>query len=143
MYNYDPKKQVVSIGGNIATGFAEDSFVEVTPDEDDFTFQPSADGAHPTRSQNRNGSVTIRVRLKASSPTNDVLSAMNTADRLQGTGVFPFAVTDLGGRTALLVPECWIQRRPDLSRGKEAGDFEWTLRGVEAFGTIGGGGALV
>lgn len=126
---YDPAQHTISFKGNILTGFSPDSLVTVEQDEDTFSFHPSADGGG-ARARNRNGSCTIRVQLRKGSPSNDVLQAIHTGDKLRGDGVGEFIVKDLGGTTSF-VGEAWIQKPATLAVEKEIGTSEWVLRSAQ------------
>jgi hypothetical protein len=123
---YDPAQHSISFGGNILTGFASDSLVEIEQDNDTFTYTTSADGPG-ARARVRDESVTIRVRLLKTSMSNDILSALWEADKLRGVGIREFVVKDLAGANTFS-GDAWIQKPPTMAVGAEIDNYEWTLR---------------
>lgn len=123
---YDPGEHLASFLGVPLTAFGPDTFITATRSEDAFTMQVGA-GGDVARSRNRNRSGTVTVTLMASSPENDLLSAIALADELRGEGVGPFFLKDRIGTTVIAVENAWIQKIPDLERAKELGVCEWVL----------------
>lgn len=123
---YDPAQHAISFAGNILSGFAEDSLVEIEQDNDTFSYTPSADGPG-ARARNRDEQVTITVRLLKTSMSNDILSALHAADKLKGAGIGLFALKDLAGATTFS-GNAWVQKPPNIVIGTEIDTYEWTLK---------------
>lgn len=123
---YDPGEVLVACGGNILGGFSEDGVVEVERAEASFTTHVGADG-EVSRTRNRNKSGTIKVKLKQTSASNDILAAYLAADELAGTGIFPATVQDLLGTTLHFGSNAWVQGQPTHTLDKEEGTVEWTI----------------
>lgn len=123
---YDPAQHSISFAGNILTGFAPDSVVEIEQDNDTFGYTASADGPG-ARSRIRDESCTIRVRLLKTSMSNNILSAIWEADKLKGIGVKEFLAKDLSGLTTF-AGDSWIQKPPNMVVGSDIETYEWTLR---------------
>jgi hypothetical protein len=123
---YDPGQIVIAVGAAIASGFSEDSVVEVARDEQSFTKHVGADG-EATRSRNRNKGGTIKIKLMRTSSFNDVLAAKLAQDEATGTGVFPVTVKDLNGTTLHFSDAAWVQKPADDSFEAEVNDREWVL----------------
>jgi Protein of unknown function (DUF3277) len=127
MKTYDPKEHVVTLGGLILQGFAENKFISVKRVSPTFTDQVGASGeVVRSKSNDRRGEVTFTVL--ASSTVNDALSALITLDEQTGAGVGAFQVVDLNGTSVQHSPNAWISKWPDWERGKESGENEWTFR---------------
>lgn len=123
---YDPKQVTVIIAGQIISGFAEDTFVEVVRNEDMFTLQVGADG-DATRSRSNNKSGRLTVTLRQGSPSNEVLSALAAADEVAGGGVTSFAVRDNSGTSVHGALTAWIVKAADSTYARESGDRVWVL----------------
>lgn len=123
---YDPAKNVASFLGLVITGFADGEFIKAERAEDTFTAHVGAGGEEArVMSRNRMGSVTIT--LMQTSLSNDILSALQVADELAGTGSGPLFIKELNGTTAVLAPNAWIKKPPAMGRGKEMGNVEWVF----------------
>lgn len=134
---YDPGLVVVSIGGNIISGFADGTFISVERTSDSFSKQVGADGeVTRVRSRDRSGSITLT--LMASSLSNDILTALHKLDELSGTGVVPFLLKDLAGTTLVAAQSCWIRKPANVEFGKELSNREWALDANPIVMTVGG-----
>lgn len=125
MQTYDPGQIVVSFSGNLLTGLAE-TFVSAERSEDAWSLAVGADGK-ATRVRNRNQSGEVTITLQASSPANDILTALAKADELSGIGVAPLFIKDLRGTTLVSGPRAWIKKMPSVEFGKELSDREWVF----------------
>jgi hypothetical protein len=123
---YDPQQVSLSIGGQIASGFADGTFISVEPDEDTFTKVTGADG-DVSRSKTANESATLTLTLAQTSPFNDILSALAAADKVSSTGVFPVIIKDNSGTTVVSSGAGWIRRLPTSGFGKEIENREWII----------------
>lgn len=120
-------KRVIATWGNVDFhGFAGDEAITIEYQEDDCTEVIGADG-EVTRSINPRENVHITVNLAQSSSVNDQLSAIRTADRLTGAGVFPFTIRDGSGRTLLFAPTAAIMKPPTVGLGKTLKDRTWVF----------------
>ena len=134
---YDPSKVVFVFGGIPISGYADNSFITHEMAEEPFKSKVGCDGGL-TRSQSANKSSKIKVKLMASSPSNDVLSGFHTADLLKGTGVVPGILKELGGSTLVTGAECFVSKPPSISFDKEVGDREWEITIAETLMVVGG-----
>lgn len=124
LYNWDPKRLVVTFGEILFEGWADDSFVTVDQAEDDASVYIGVDG-QGTRSMSNNNAATVEAVLSASSPTNALLSAMSKVDRTTGKGVRPLLIKDLSGNDLFVAPKAWIKRRPRREYGKQVKTRTW------------------
>jgi len=138
---YDPQKVVLSVVGNAIVGFAAGTFVKCSRDEDAFTKTVGA-GGDVARTRNANRSGSIEITLLASSPSNDVLSALAAKDELSGTGVGPAMIKDGSGTALASAQNCWVKKLPDFERAKELGETVWLIDCDVLSMTIGGTAAI-
>lgn len=123
---YDPKQVAIIIGVHVAGGFVDGTFVTVKRDEAKYSKRVGADG-EVSRSRSNNMCATVELTVKATSATNDYLSAQALLDDLSNGGVVEFMLKDNSGRTLVASAECWIQEEPTDEFGKEEGDRTWIL----------------
>lgn len=125
--SYDPKNNTVVVQGQLIDGFADDTMIKVSRNEEGWSFQPSNSGGG-ARSRNPNKSGRAEITLKASSPANAVLSAIAIADELRGEGIGEFLVKDRSSTAASCSGQnCWIVKHPDWERQKEVGNVTWII----------------
>lgn len=134
---FDPQKVAVIFAGNILSGFATDSIIEMSFAEDSVTVEVGADGEF-ARVINRNESAEFKISLMHTSPSNDVLSAMHAADKATGRGFAPLLIKDESGRAVAGCEAAWVKKLPPLKRGKSIETNEWVLGCGKAYATIGG-----
>jgi Protein of unknown function (DUF3277) len=123
---YDPASIILTVIGNVITGFAEDSAVKVERTAELYQLKVGQQGdAARSRSRDRSGKITFK--LLATSPSNDILSALVEADQV-GIGVGPSSVTDvLSPGTLVHAPRSWVSKLPDYEAGKEVAEREWVV----------------
>lgn len=122
--NYDSKQVTITFGAYTLSGYAPDSKVTVSRNEDAFSMQIGSDG-EPTRSRNNNKSGSFTVRLAQSSAYNDILSGLAAIDEVSGGSVYPMMVKDVSGTTLCAAESAWIRKYPDSEFAVEAGEREW------------------
>lgn len=130
------KNRQVIWGPVIMHGFADD-MVEVEQPEDDVEVVSGADG-EVTHNMLQARHAKITVILKQSSLTNTELSAYRIADRLSGTGIFPFTVRDGSGTTLFFAPAARIIKAPNIKFSKSVQDNQWVFGTGPADTFIGG-----
>ena len=138
-YTYDPRQVALIVGGHQVTGLADGTFLEWTPEGQDWEDISGADG-HVARSKTNDRRGTLTLTLAQTSPSNEILSALLTADRADGRGVVPVLVKERGANAPTLLSSAgaWIMQPPDVTYNKEVGEREWQLRGAwDVF--VGGG----
>ena len=139
---YDPKKVIVSFGGNTITGFVEGTFVNVETQGDGVTAIVGCDQEVVRTIAPDNILKNISVNLLQSSDSNDALSLIQDMDNQNGEGIMALSIKDLSGRSLMISDQAWIVKKPNLTRGRSASDgaCEWVFQAVvqdEAF-LIGG-----
>ena len=83
---YNPGRVVITVNGFDVTGYADGTFVTIALASDGVTTQVGADG-EVARAINTDQRVDITLTLQQTSPTNDFLSGLYTADVLTCGGV--------------------------------------------------------
>jgi len=135
--NYDPGRIVVIWNGIQIQGYAHDSFVKCSRNEDTFTQKVGANG-DVVRIRNRNRMGKVVLTLQDTSPSNDLLSQAAQADERTGLGFGPLLVKDLNGTTVVQAANAWITKPADVEYGADTGNNEWTITCAELEMTIGG-----
>lgn len=127
---YSADEVTLSIFGQlIDSGFAEGEFVSVEMQAQDFTSKVGADG-QVARSKTNDRRATMKVKLMQTSLGNNILSAQRALDigGTNGAGVGLFEIRDRSSGVLLAhAPKSWIAKAPAVSRGREVGEYEWTL----------------
>tara|TARA_R110002050_G_scaffold81700_2_gene174910 strand:- start:16 stop:447 length:432 start_codon:yes stop_codon:yes gene_type:complete len=123
---FDFKKLSVIFGVSQITGFSEGDAVEIAEENDAFNSVGGADG-YVDRVKNNSNFLTITLRLRQTSPTNQVLSGLHNADRLASTPL-PILIKDRSGNTLISATAAWIIKHPTTSFGNEAKEREWMIK---------------
>lgn len=123
---YDPQQVSLSLGGQIASGFADGTFINIERDEDTFTKVSGADG-EVSRAKSANTAALLTLTLAQTSPYNDILSAFAALDELDGSGIVPMILKDGSGRTVASSAAAWIRKPPAAPFGKEVDNREWAI----------------
>jgi len=134
---YAPDKVTLVYGGAIITGYAEDSFIKVEVNSDAFTTHVGGDG-EVTRTRNVDKTGKVTCKLKASSSSNDILSALYVADITSLQGYLPVIVKDNNGTTLAGGSSAWISKLPESEFGKEIGEREWVIEVADLDYFVGG-----
>lgn len=124
---YNPASVSVVLGTKLLTGYADDTFVTIERMTDTWMDQVGTDG-YVSRAKSNDTRGTVTVVLTQTSPSNDDLDAMATADELTGVGAAPLLVRDASGRTICSGDSAWVTKKPSLEFGRSVGNRTWTLR---------------
>lgn len=134
---FDFKKFNIILGVTQLSGFADGDAFEVEEADDAFKKMSGADG-FTDRVKNNANSLNIIVRLRQSSPTNQVLSGLHAADRAAGAPL-PLLIKDRNGTTLISALQAWIPKFPKLVRGTNVNMNEWRIEtGSQYVVNIGG-----
>lgn len=123
---FDPNKLSIVFLGQIATGLAEDNYCEIELNEEATFLYVGADGEH-SRAINRNMSGTAKLRIRSTSPFNDILSAAYQLDKRTGEGAGEFELRDANGTTVASCAQAWVSKVPPASFGKKVTEREWVI----------------
>jgi hypothetical protein len=134
---YDPKSEIITMGGVPITGYGADTFIEIEYNDDLITERAGCDGA-VTRTVSASRIATAKITLQQTSMSNDMLTGLHHADLLSGKGIVPFLMKSPNGTTLAVAAEAYVKKLPAINRGKEAGDVTWTITLAEAEIVVGG-----
>lgn len=123
---YDPKKVIITFGTHTISGYADGTFISITPATDRFSKNVGADG-EVTRTQSNDNTDEVVITVKQTSSSNDYLSQVAFNDRFLGTGKLPLSIVDIGGTTIANYTEAWIRTEAAIENSNEASDRVWTL----------------
>lgn len=139
LYQYDPRLVTASWGAILFFGYANDSFIKATRNQDSRKYVPGAHGDGTSVSMtDRSGKFVIR--LLSASPCNEQISTAQVADELFGASVAPFFVKDLQGTTLIEAADTWIVKPAEIDFSTDGGEREWTFECHEML-VFGGGSA--
>ncbi len=126
---YDPENVDVIYAGVPLSGFAEDTFVTIEAEADDWFEVDGVDG-DLTRSKNMAQKYKVTFHLLSSSKSNAHLSALRALDVSEtgGAGVSPIMIRDRNGTSLFVADKAWIMKPPTATYGKQASAREWTVR---------------
>ena len=134
---YNPANIILNVKGRDIVGFADGTFVKAERNVDAMSLVVGADGeATRVKSLNRSGKLTFT--LQQSSPSNDMLSSLATADELSSSGVAPVLMKEVGGATIAQSSKAWVVKKAPVEFGKEAGNREWVLETHDLALEVGG-----
>lgn len=122
---YDPGQHVLTYNNVPITSFAKGSYITAKRNSDVFSMKVGAAG-EVARNRSRDATGTVKVSLMATSPENDLLSAMLTNDEAGVPGSYgTLALRDMNGTTKILSTSAWIKRWPDVEEADEMANRDW------------------
>lgn len=125
---YDSKDVLISINNfPLLSGFSDDK-ITVEFDNDSYTHKSDVDGKLVVRDRNNDQSATVKLYVMQKSSVNDILNTFLQADRINNKGVFQFTMSELNGADIVQTSFAYILKPPSLSKGKESGVHEWTIK---------------
>lgn len=113
-------------GITIESGRGEDTFLEISQQEDDFTYKAGLDG-EGVWSENLNHYTLVTLTLMQTAAGNGVLSAVHNASKLAGGLPAPIFVEDRNGTSKMVSGAAMILKTPDETFAKEAGTTVWVI----------------
>lgn len=129
LYTYDPKLFIISFAGILLNeGTADGTFLNIVTQEQAFTSVAGADGG-VARTRNHNRIAVATVTLMQTSDVNRRLGLIYNDDRnaVNGRGVGPFRVEDLGGSMVGLAPRSFISNDPDVTLADTVQNRAWEI----------------
>jgi hypothetical protein len=123
---YDPRNVTIIIGGIIASGFADGTFIQVERNNPSFSVVSGASG-ETSRIKSNDKSCKLTLTLMATSTLNDILTGFMKADEISNSGKFPITIYEITGSTVVSALEAWVSKPPRVEYGKESGTREWEL----------------
>lgn len=116
--SYDPKKVNVAVDGAIITGYASDSMITATKNEDAVTTDVGCKG-DVVYSENANESGTITITLQGTSSSLPRLRSLASSRKLISVTVSDANDSD---DISITAQKCRVVKMPDVSRGKTSGN---------------------
>lgn len=125
---YDPTDVDLFVSGVPIDGFADGEMITLSFTSQAFTSKVGSTG-EVARSRSSDRRAVCTIKLMQTSDSNDLLSALYTADQLakNGAGVGAFLLRDGQGRSIYTGESCWVQKHPDVSFDREPGAREWVI----------------
>lgn len=123
---YDPKQVIATFGPIVIEGYMDGTFISMSQNGDSFEKSKGADGEIDRVNKNSNDWA-VTFTLKQTSPTNPLLSAQATADKLTNAGKLPLTITDLGGTSLFFAQDAWIAKEPDSEYSDSMSPREWRI----------------
>lgn len=116
--SYDPKKVNVAVDGAIITGYASDSMITATKNEDAVTTEVGCKG-DVVYSENANESGTITTTLQGTSSSLPRLRSLASSRKQISVTVSDANDSD---DISITAQKCRVVKMPDVSRGKTSGN---------------------
>ena len=116
--SYDPKKVNVAVDGAIITGYASDSMITATKNEDAVTTEVGCKG-DVVYSENANESGTITITLQGTSSSLPRLRSLASSRKQISVTVSDANDSD---EISITAQKCRVVKMPDVSRGKTSGN---------------------
>lgn len=124
---YNSKKITIGLGTHMVSGYADDSFVTITPSGDGITVKQGCDGEY-VRSVSPNNTFLVKLELLHYSATNSFLQNKYNQDQKDGTGTFPIIIKDITGGMLFNASEAWVTKPAERGYGKEANNRSWEIQ---------------
>ncbi len=131
---YDPAKIVVSVAGQIITGFAPGRFLEIIQDREQVADDVGVDG-EPVRWAADWPLVTLSMTLALTAAANYTLGNLYNVDRLTMAAIFPVLIEDqstgesTGRLPRMVASRGWIQTQPTWAyEGGTPVGRQWKVR---------------
>lgn len=116
--SYDPKKVNVAVDGAIIAGYASDSMITATKNEDAVTTEVGCKG-DVVYSENANESGTITLTLQGTSSSLPRLRSLASSRKQISVTVSDASDSD---DISITAQKCRVVKMPDVSRGKTSGN---------------------
>ena len=116
--SYDPKKVNVAVDGAMITGYASDSMITATKNEDAVTTEVGCKG-DVVYSENANESGTITITLQGTSSSLPRLRSLASSRKQISVTVSDANDSD---DISITAQKCRVVKMPDVSRGKTSGN---------------------
>lgn len=127
---YDPAKVLVFIGGQRVSGFAADTKIVITRNNDNITPHVGVDG-EVSVAQSRDNSGVMTLSLQNTAAWNGYLAQWQRQANVTGLVYLPVQVEGSQGLSLNTIG--WIQRQPDLTYGSEVGQMDWEIGVLDAW----------
>lgn len=135
---YSPMNVSASILGKTIEGFAEDTFITIEAQDENYQTKTSMDGmvqvsGIPVKTH------IVRISLQATSPVNTLLHALMTMHKQFGSKLrIPLIIKSRDTNTSFSATEVWFKKEPAMSFGSSMHIVEWEFYTKNAVYAIGG-----
>lgn len=129
-FAYDPKKVRLYLMAQRVTGYAADTKIVVSRNEDNIIPHVGVDG-ELSAALSRNQAGVMTVSLQNTATWNAYLA--NWQKQASVTGLIFFPVLLEGSQGPSISTIGWIQRQPDLTYGTEVGQLDWEIGILDAW----------
>lgn len=127
---YSPANVAAAFGMHMPSGYASDSFIQITELGDGVTSEAGADG-EVVVNFSLDPRYELKIKMQYGSLTNDwLLSRYRDNKRVPGSGMFPIAIRDLGDNPTFTATKAWVSKPAAIAYGAKGGDQEWTIHAV-------------
>lgn len=127
---YDPVKTILFLFGQRVSGFAADTKIVISRNNDNIIPHVGVDG-EISNALSRDQSGVMTVSLQNTAPWNGYLAQWQKQASVTGLVFFPVQVEGSQGLSLNTVG--WIQRQPDLTYGTEVGQMDWEIGILDAW----------
>lgn len=122
---YDPKANVLDLGGYTVTGYSDDDFIVIESDDDTITAMAGSDG-EVCLTVNNNPLGSLKLRVLQNSQCNSILSGYHSAKT-----IFSMILTETNApgdeQVRAQSERCIVRKSAPIKRGKEAQAVEWDI----------------
>ena len=123
---YDMKKVICTFGPLNLTGFGEGDAIVLTPQAERFTVKKGCDG-QTTRSRTNNDDYKAEITFMATSDARAKLQEMTFRELALSEKTYAFRLLSPATNEVYEANQCWVEKDPDASFGKEVGERKYTL----------------
>jgi hypothetical protein len=127
---YDPKKVLLFMMGQRVSGFAADTKIAITRNNDNIMPHVGVDG-EISAALSRDQSGVLTVSLQNTAVWNGYFAQWQKQASITGRVFFPVQVEGSQGLSLNTIG--WIQRQPDLTYGTEVGQMDWEIGILDAW----------
>ncbi|AEZ66389.1 DUF3277 family protein [Pectobacterium atrosepticum] len=127
---YDPAKVLVFIGGQRVSGFAADTKIVITRNNDNISVHAGVDG-EISNALSRDNTGVMTLSLQNTAKWNGYLAQWQRQANVTGLIYLPVQVEGSQGLSLNTIG--WIQKQPDLSYGTEVGQMDWEIGVLDAW----------
>lgn len=127
---YDPAKVLCFIGGQKVSGYAADTKIVVTRNNDNIMTHAGTDG-EISNAISRDNTGVVTISLQNTAKWNAYLAQFQRQAFVSGLIYFPIQIE--GSQGLSLNTFGWIQKQPDLTYGTEVGQMDWEIGVLDAW----------
>lgn len=121
---YNPKDIVLTYDGMQVTGFADDSFITVSKNTDDYSHKVGVKG-EVTISVDADDTGTVTISLDQRSPFINIFNRMIKEGKYTNNILRPLTMIDMGENGDDISSEAYITKRGDQDFGRTSGNVDY------------------